>query len=250
MKKLISILLVLCVAVTLFAAGSVKVGGAFNFVTGGTKDFDKMYVDGEEYADFEGWDAATYKTYGFGFDVAGSFDVSEKLAVWTDFNMVFGTDAKYKVEGDDEISLDEGYEYFKENYDDAAYKKINMISFGAGVAYKLDLNPAEVKVGAGLFFNRAFGKVGAKDDTVDLYTQFKSVNFGVAILADASYKFNQNIGVGLTLMPQIGLYNSTTITYGIDAPSIPEFDDKVDIKAKGLKLSFAMPVVIGVTYSF
>ena len=38
MKKVISILLVLCVAVSLFAVGSVKVGGAFNFVTGATRD--------------------------------------------------------------------------------------------------------------------------------------------------------------------------------------------------------------------
>lgn len=246
MKKVISILLVLCVAVSLFAVGSVKVGGAFNFVTGATRDF---YLE-----DTKVRDGSTYKSNGFGFDVAGDFDVAKDLAVWADFNMVFGSDAKLE---DD--SLDDSYKNLREDLGDnadKAYKKINMISFGAGVAYKLALDPVDVKLGGGLFLNRVFGKVGYSDASIAFfdevvataaYSQFKAINFGIALLADASYKFNKNFGVDFKLMPQIGLYNSSTTTLSI---TVDDVETKTEYKAKGFKLSYAMPIVVGVSYSF
>ena len=64
--------MVLCVSVALFAAtgATVKVGGAFNFVTGGTKDF----ADGEVTIDDS---AAKYKSSGIGFE-AKSLLLDEK----------------------------------------------------------------------------------------------------------------------------------------------------------------------------
>ena len=246
MKKVMAILIVLCISVSLFAIGSVKVGGAFNFVTGGTKDFVSKGETLEK-------SAATYKSNGFGFDVSGSFDVGSQLAVWADFNMVFCSDAK--LENDNEkLSLDDKYkgceeaatEARKEGYVASAYKNINIIHIGAGVAYKLPVQAVDVKVGGGLFYERGFGKVGMKytyeDESGEDYLEIKANNFGLAFYADASYKFTENISAGITLMPSIGLFNTTTLTMKVE--------ETYTMKASGLKISFSMPVVIGVFYSF
>ena len=251
MKKILAILIVLCITVSLFAVGSVKVGGAFNFVTGGTKDFVSEGKTIEK-------SAATYKSSGFGFDVSGSFDVGSQLAVWADFDMVFCSDAKIEV-NNEILSLDDAYkrseevakEARKEGYVASAYKNINIIHIGAGVAYKLSLQAVDVKVGGGLFFERSFGKVGYKitteNESYEDYIEFKANNIGLAFYADASYKFTENIGAGITIMPSIGLFNTTTISEGEIVNSESEISTQ---KASGIKISFSMPVVIGVSYSF
>ena len=64
MKKLALVLVVLLAATTLFAAGTVKVGGAFEFITGRTRDFkfgEQTLSDTKK----------VYKSSGFGFDVSG-----------------------------------------------------------------------------------------------------------------------------------------------------------------------------------
>ena len=252
MKKTLAILIVLCISVSLFAIGSVKVGGAFNFVTGGTKDF---VSEGETQKD----SAATYKSSGFGFDVSGSFDIDSQLAVWADFDMVFCSDLKIEYDGETH-SFKEIYETYeeqakearKEGYIASASKKINMIHIGAGVAYKLSLQAVDVKVGGGLFFERGFGKIGFKysDGTYSMegYYEIKASNFGIALYADASYKFTENIGAGIKIMPSIGLFNTTTFTTG--NKMTPGESDTMSSKASGMKVSFSMPVVIGVSYSF
>ena len=251
MKKTLAILIVLCISVSLFAIGSVKVGGAFNFVTGGTKDFvsEGKTIDKS---------AATYKSSGFGFDVSGSFDVGSQLAVWADFDMVFCSDAK--IEANNEIlSLDDAYKQSEEAATEArkagdiasAYKNINIIHIGAGVAYKLPVQAVDVKVGGGLFFERGFGKVGFKatveNESYEMYIEFKANNIGLAFYADASYKFTENIAAGITVMPSLGLFNTTTLIYR------EQLDSEVEVvtrKASGIKIGFSMPVVIGVSYSF
>lgn len=252
MKKVMAILIVLCISVSLFAIGSVKVGGAFNFVTGGTKDFVSKGETLEK-------SAATYKSSGFGFDVSGSFDINSQLAVWADFDMVFCSDLKIELNGETE-SFKDDYETYEEGAKEArkegaiasAYKSINIIHIGAGVAYKLSLQAVDVKVGGGLFFERGFGKLGFKysDGTysVEGYEEIKASNFGLALYADASYKFTENIGAGITIMPSIGLFNTTTFTY--DNKMTPGESVNMSSKASGIKISFSMPVVIGVSYSF
>ena len=235
MKKVISILLVLCVAVTLFAVGSVKVGGAFNFVTGATcKDEDKGYLE------------TKYKGNGFGFDLSGSFDVAKDVAVWADFNMVFASDAKLKYDGDDEwTSVNDQYDtWFKG--ETGAFKHINLISFSAGAAYKVALNPVDVQLGGGLFIERLLSSIGAKNDTYDVNFKNRLVNIGIALYANCNYKINQNFGIGLSVMPHIGLFNSNNMVryFGIDDP------DNIDDTVKGFKLSYSMPIVLGVSYSF
>lgn len=252
MKKTLAILIVLCISVSLFAVGSVKVGGAFNFVTGGTKDFVR---EGETIEK----SAATYKSNGFGFDVSGSFDINSQLAVWADFDMVFCSDLKIELNGETE-SFKDNYETYEEGAKEArkagdiasVYKNINIIHIGAGVAYKLPVQAVDVKVGGGLFFERGFGKLGFKHSdgtySVEGYEEIKASNFGLALYADASYKFTENIGAGITIMPSIGLFNTTTFTYG--NKMTPGESVTMSSKASGMKISFSMPVVIGVSYSF
>ena len=246
MKKVMAILIVLCISVSLFAIGSVKVGGAFNFVTGGTKDFVSK---GETQKD----SAATYKSSGFGFDVSGSFDINSQLVVWADFDMVFCSDFTYGINGETESFKDiyeRAEEYAKnarkEGVIASAYKNINIIHIGAGVAYKLPVQAVDVKVGGGLFYERGFGKVGVKatyeGESGDMDLEIKANNFGLAFYADASYKFTENIGAGITIMPSIGLFNTTALTL--------KAEETTTMNASGMKISFSMPVVIGVSYSF
>ena len=252
MKKSLAILIVLCISVSLFAIGSVKVGGAFNFVTGGTKDFVSEGKTIEK-------SAATYKSSGFGFDVSGSFDIDSQLAVWADFDMVFCSDLKIEFNGETH-SFKEDYETYEELVKEArkqgfvasASKMINILHIGAGVAYKLSLQAVDVKVGGGLFFERGYGKIGFKysDETYsgEGYEEIKASNFGLSLYADASYKFTENIGAGITIMPSIGLFNTTTFTYF--NKMTPGESDTTSSKASGIKISFSMPVVIEVSYSF
>jgi hypothetical protein len=243
MKKVITILMVLCVSVALFAsAGSIKVGGAFNFISGGTKDFVLNEITLPD-------SSSSYKSSGVGFDIGGSFDVSKDLKAWADFNMVFGFDAKLKeVDQTEWSSMNDLYKEFKDLAGDKAYKKLNMISAAAGVAYKLGFDaPVDVSVGGGVFFERVFGRVGAKDESSEIGREFKAINLGVSLYADVEYKFNDNFGIGLTVMPHFGVYNSSTAR---EIVVVTGTDKSVSMTAKGINFSFSMPVSLGATYSF
>lgn len=249
MKKSICVVLVLCLACTLFAGVTVRLGGAYNFITGSTGNIEYTeYENGEKtyYSDLG--IKELYKSKGFGFDISADFNVAKNLAVWGDFNMVFGSDAKYKFENMiDWLSFDTRYEHFKIVYhDSAAFKMINTISISAGVAYKLKLDIVDVKLGGGVFLDRIFAKVGIEGDVVD-YELMKVNNLGLALYADASYKLNRSLGIGFTIMPHIGFYNSYLFEqrYNTDI-----FKKIWENKAKCFKLSFAMPIVLGVSYSF
>ena len=253
MKKIISVLVVLCLAMTIFAAGSVRVGGAFNFMTGKSAEFD---ADSEVFEKVK----VGYKTNGFGFDVAGDFDVASNLSVWADFDMVFCSDFKFKAGDSAEVSFNDLYDAMKAEYDAAKLagatgdlkKAINIISIGTGVAYKLDLNAVEARLGGGLFFERALAlaKLDLKynDEEYKETMKFKASNFGIALYGDVKYKFNDQFGLGLTVMPHVGLINTFTVEYKVDATGETPVDQK-DSKT-GFRLSFSMPIVVGVSYSF
>ena len=243
MKKAITILMVLCVSVALFASAGVtfKVGGAFSFVTGGTKDFVVKETTLTN-------SASKYTTMGAGFDLAGSFDSSKDLKVWTDLNMIFGFDSKYKLNSAEKwSSMNELYKEAKEVAGDSAYKKMNTVSAAAGVAYKLNFDaPVDVSVGGGLFFERIFGRVGVKEESYESGIEFKAINLGVSLYADAEYKFNDSFGISLTARPQFGLYNLTTVTQVLVISGI---DGSTTMKAKGFSFGFSIPVSIGATFS-
>ena len=251
MKKIISVLVVLCLAMTIFAAGSVRVGGSFNFMTGKSAEFDDDYYEKVKVG---------YKTNGFGFDVAGDFDVASNLSVWADFDMVFCSDFKFKPGDSAEVSFnDDIYDDMKDMYDAAKLagatgdlkKAINIISISSGVACKLDFNAVEARLGGGLFFERALAYINLDlkngDEYVKATTRFKATNFGIALYGDVKYKFNDQFGLGLTVMPHIGLINTFTYEGRIELPTMP-----IGFKENktGFRLSFSMPIVVGVSYSF
>jgi len=249
MKKLISVLVVLCLAMTLFAAGSVRVGGSFNFLTGKSAKFS---ADAEDVLFELANEKVGYKAHGFGFDVAGDYDVASNLSVWADFNMVFCADAKYKVGDADEESFDDAYKYIKNAYDKDAKKAINIISISSGVAYKLDFNPVVVKLGGGLFFERSLACMKYKPEVTpgvkaDTTVKFKTTNFGVAFYGDVEYKFNEQFGLGLTVMPHVGLINTTSASVKATVAGV---SSNVKDSKTGVRLSFSMPIVVGVSYSF
>lgn len=216
MKKVLSIMLVLCVAASLFAVGSVRVGAAFDFVSGKTPDF----VFGEKTMTNS---ARQYKTSGIGFDVSAKYDLSSDLSVFADFNMTFNFDFKVKTVAEENWSSLNKYDS----------RKLNSLSVAAGVAYKLPLAnaPVKVSVGGGLFYERNLGYVSESFN-------YKFNHIGLTAYADVTYMINDKIGVGVSAMPRIGLFDFDSLTRVTEG------------KASGFAFSFGMPVSVGASYSF
>jgi len=246
MKKVISIMVVLCIAASLFATGTLKVGGTFNFVSGKTAKFSEEDLFGS---------AWLYDTKGFGFDVSAGYDLANGLTSWVDFNMTFNSDIKSKADGSNEwYTLSDLAEEAEALIGNAAKAKTSVtnMSFAAGVAFKLPVaESVEVAVGGGIFADRINVKVTAakpSNSTINStyhdvsYTE-RYVNIGITGYADVAYKFTENYGVALKVMPRVGLFNVSKNSYDLDT-TVKTY------KATGFALSFSMPVVIGVSYSF
>lgn len=216
MKKVLSIMLVLCVAASLFAVGSVRVGAAFDFVSGKTPDFklNESVLNNS---------ARQYKTSGIGFDVSAKYDLSSDLSVFADFNMTFNFDFKVKTVAEENWSSLNKFDS----------RKLNSLSVAAGVAYKLPLanSPVKVSVGGGLFYERNLGYVSESFNN-------KFNHIGLTAYADVTYMINDKIGVGVSAMPRIGLFDFDSLTRVTEG------------KASGFAFSFGMPVSVGASYSF
>ncbi len=290
MKKLFSILAVLLVATALFAQVglTVKAGGTFGFASyksvaegkdnnGETEKFEDSMVD----------KALVLKTNGFGFDVGVQYDITDKLLAYVDFNMLFPGDAKvnfpdsflisdlkyygapddvikkYVVDVDAEdllfkvysikgsiADLNEYIEGFKDHV--TVLAKNAFFSVSAGAAYKFDFNPVKLAVGGGLTLNKASAKFvmtpeeGAAEYYGKIDASYTFTTFGLNAMVDAKYMVAENVGVGVTLIPQVGLYNKSVLE--VSATYVETVEGTVT--AKGFALSFAMPIVVGVSYTF
>ena len=246
MKKVITILMVLCVSVALFASVglTVKAGGTFGFTNMNT-------ASKEKYGHFD--ENINVKSNGFGFSSGVQFDLSDNLMVYADFTMLFPSDATLKWEGGMTKTLSELVkEYEKEVYIGKGSYKINYMSISAGAAYKLDLGlPIRLAVGAGVTVNRAHSYIKIAeatwpeaDGTDEINISF--INIGLNALIDAKYMVTDNIGVGLTVMPQLNLYNISKYTMSVNG----EVKTQETEEANGFKIGFAVPVTVGVSYSF
>ena len=236
MKKFFTVLAVLLVATALFAGVTVKAGGTFAFAS----------LNSATDADHE--ESMNMKAHGFGFDAGVQYDLSDKLAVYGEFNMVFPKDATVK-DVDGEYKVSEFVEYYKEGvYPDGtnAGYKINFFTVSAGVAYKLDFDAVKLAVGGGLTLNRALFKAEFTNDDLGLSNVMKQsfVNIGLNALIDAKYMVAQGVGVGVTLNPQLGLYNITKEAFLVSGEEVDSG------KVNGFKVSFAMPITVGVSYTF
>ena len=244
MKKTLTIMLILCIAASVFAVGSVKVGGVFDHIHGKTVYFeDKTYGS-----------KVNYKTFGFGFDVSGKYDVADNLAVWADFNMTFGKNLALKYDGTNSwLTLNDLVAMAEHNLPEGSKVEVTAynLSASAGVAVKLPVaSNVDVAVGGGVFFNRVFAKVaGSVPENTNATHHYESqtlkyINLGITAYADATYKFTENIGVSVTVMPRLGIYNIAKHSHVWDKESPKEY------KANGFSLSFSTPIAVGVSYSF
>ena len=225
MKRLFTVLAVLLVATALFAGVTVKAGGTFGFANFNAP----VNADTEEF-EVE----MKMKSHGFGFGVGVLADVADNLAAYGEFNMVFPADAQSK-EGDGEWGS------VKE---DGSSVKINFFSVSAGVAYKLDFDAVKLAVGGGVTLNNSSFKdsydIGG-GEKVEVKVNFMSI--GLNALVDAKYMITENVGAGITLNPQLGLYDIAKVNMSTPLGSKEE-------KATGFKVGFAMPITVGVSYTF
>ena len=246
MKKAITILMVLCVSVALFASVglTVKAGGTFGFTSMNTA------ASKEKEGHFD--ESFNVKSSGFGFSSGVQFDLSDNLMIYADFTMLFPSDEKLKAEDGTEKTLSELVkEYEQSHYPGKGSYKINYMSISAGAAYKLDLGlPIRLAVGAGVTVNRAHNYIKIaeapvpEDGTIEYNISF--INIGLNALIDAKYMVTDNIGVGLTVMPQLNLYNISKYTMSVNGEvQTPETEE-----VNGFKIGFAVPVTVGVSYSF
>lgn len=242
MKKVISILMILCIAASLFAVGTIKVGGAFDFVTGKTGNFNDAALGNK----------VQYKAKGFGFDISGRTEISPVFDVWSDVNMVFASNIDLRQDGANAwYSLDRIAEEMKEEVGQAATKRVNKYSIAVGVAFKLPVSEiVNVSVGGGVFFDSLVGKVSASvpentnTSPKHVSATYKFMSLGLTTYADATVKFADNYGISVTAMPRVGLLSMSTVTQVEDNDSIPVS------KATAFSVSFSMPVAVGVSYSF
>ncbi len=252
MKKLFTVLAVLLVATALFAAAGVtaKVGGTFAFANLNSATDSNS----EDFAE-----SMNMKSNAFGFDVGAQYDIADNLAVYADFVMVFPTDATMKDGGEEKklsVAIKELEDGFKTIDEDASVSyKLNFFSVSAGVAYKLDFNAVKLAVGGGLTLNRATmtvnGSAEALDEVYSLSVKQTFTNIGLNALVDAKYMFNDNIGVGVALNPQLGLYNITKASMKMSEALEAYFEDYFDDgSVNGFKVNFAMPITVGVSYTF
>ena len=247
MKKTLTILLILCVAATLFAASgfSVNVGGAFDLFRLKT---DKN--DGNDYYD-------VFKGNGLGFDIGAQYDFNSKIMAYADFNMVFPSDFDMDhVEGDTTETVT-----FKSEIDRAEYLA-NLLTDGKashfcfmldatiGAAYKFDLDPVTLAVGGGAYVNFLRGSVGFTGknygELEDEKRIYKFLTVGVSTLVEAKYMINDNIGVRLAVMPQIGIFSKRDFDLYKKGTKVEE----ECLSLSGVGISFTMPVTIGASYTF
>ena len=240
MKKAISFLVVLCVAASLFALGSIRAGGAFGMVTGSTKP----YTQGDDNT------IVRYTSTGFGFDVLGRDDLSDSLGSWFDFNMTFGNDGKFKYPDEsDWTSINDMYKRAQEQARLAggtAKKKLYSLSAGGGIMYKLPFTNTyfNYAIGAGAFLDRLFMEISVHLPNGDVRARrVRSFNLGFTTYSEITKRLSEHFGLSLTVMLRFGFLNFST-----DADIYN--DIRNEQRAFGFAPSFSMPVVLGVSYYF
>ncbi len=246
MKRLFSLLAILFVATALFAtSGAVlKAGGTYTFANLNTA------TDAESNG-FE--ESLNVKFGGLGFDIGILADVTDKFAVFSNFTMIFPKDATFK-NGEETKKLSKAVEEIQtalKAVDEKASvsSKLNFFIISAGAAYKLDFKAVKLAIGAGFTLNAT--NMAVADTDCKLAINQTYTNFGLSGFVDAKYMFTDRIGVGITLFPQMGFYNITNAS--VTAPDVIKEQVGQDFdtgNVDGFKISFAMPIIIGVSYTF
>jgi len=235
MKKITTILLVLCVTAALFAASglSLKLGGDFDLIFLRTT---KVESSGKTHQ---------FKSNGIGFDVGAQYDFSKSIMAYADFNMVFPSD--YEVSNDKDSDSYKFSDVVKE-FEEMGNKVRSMILFinaSAGVAYKFDFDAIKLSIGAGLYYNILMSSLKLTGTGLpERVNIVKLSTIGLSSMIEAKYMVTDNIGVCLTAMPQIGFFSNWNRSNYLDDKKI--YDDTL----VGFGFSFTMPVSIGASYTF
>ena len=236
MKKVISILLVLCVAASLFAAVTVKAGFDFGTVSG------KFLEDKGT-----GVKDVTFKTHGVGFDVAVMGDVASNLAVYGDVSAIFPIFFKSSENGSTEITFVKD-DVAAPTLDGTTLKfpglKVSSVAFRAGALYKINYQGVDLGFGGGLVYSVSKAKLG-EDKDFNEYSRSVTKNFGLSLYATGTYAVAKNVGINLTINPDIYLYNYTASydNYLTDK-------EVCNFEAYGFRAGFAFNASLGVAFSF
>lgn len=235
MKKITTILLILCVTAAIFAASglSLKLGGDFDLIFLRTT---KVESSGKTHQ---------FKSNGIGFDVGAQYDFSKSIMAYADFNMVFPSD--YEVSNDKDSKSykfsDEVKEF--EEKGNKVRSGIFFINATAGVAYKFDFDAFKLAVGAGFYYNILMSSLKVTGTGLpERVNIVKLSTIGLSSMIEAKYMVTDKIGVCLTAMPQIGFFSNRNISNYMDGEKI------YDNSLVGFGLSFTMPVSIGASYAF
>lgn len=235
MKKITTILLILCVTAAIFAASglSLKLGGDFDLIFLRTT---KVESSGKTHQ---------FKSNGIGFDVGAQYDFSKRIMAYADFNMVFPSD--YEVSNDKDSKSykfsDEVKEF--EEKGNKVRSGIFFINATAGVAYKFDFDAFRLAVGAGFYYNILMSSLKVTGTGLpERVNIVKLSTIGLSSMIEAKYMVTDKIGVCLTAMPQIGFFSNRNISNYMDGEKI------YDNSLVGFGLSFTMPVSIGASYAF
>lgn len=236
MKKVITILLVLCVAASLFAGVTVKAG--FDFGTVSTKSAEDKGLGVKD---------STYKTNGVGFDIAVVGDVAPNLAAYGDVSVIFpiffkSSNSKNTTE----------YTFVKDSANSTGGTTVKLmgfkstsVAFRAGALYKMNVEGVDLGVGGGLVYSVSQAKY-SEDKDLKTYSRGVSKNFGLSLYATGNYTVAKNVAVNLTVNPDIYLYNYSA--YFVKATE--DGKELGSFEAYGVKLGFAFNASVGVSYSF
>ena len=242
MKKSLLILLILCVAASLFAAAgfSVNAGPSFDLFFLRTTTFGEPKKSN------------LYSGNGLGFDIGAQYDFNDKIMAYADFNMAFPSDFKIS-DADNYLTFKEYVKFYeimvKLLSDGKVSHPLFHLDASIGAAYKFDLDSVKLAVGVGAYLNLLNGSIHATaSEGLEDYDQkqvFKFFTAGVSTLIDAKYMINENFGIRLALMPQLGIFSKNDIEHYISGAK-----QESSVSYSGVGVSFTMPVTIGASYSF
>ena len=247
MNRILSLVLMLCVAASLFAATglTVKAGGAFDLFSLKTvedKNKETSYI---------------FKGNGLGFNIGLQYDFNDKVMAYADFTMVFPSDFEVTADKNSDYSARfsdwaKDAEEYVETYlgDGKSTHPLFLLDASAGAAYKFDFNPIKLAVGGGAYYNLLLGKITQKgmyyDTEIDYLDVLTFYTIGLSGLIDAKYMVSKDVGIYLTAIPQVGFYSYRSFRF---YESGEEQDDLANI-LYGFNVSFTLPITIGASYSF
>lgn len=234
MKKTISILAVLFIAATVFASGmTAKVGLSYGYgLLNPAKDGDYQM-----------------SASGFGLHMGALEEFSYRLTAYADVYLFFPDDITLKAGGETK-TFSEVVREIEETLSDPIELERSTAFFitSAGVAYKLDFNALELTLGGGFSVTTIIGEFSGRIPVAGnprISGSMSVTSFGLSGFAAAEFKLTPDFGVGITATPHLGLISVTR-----DKRRAPIYGFSYDDRTEGFEISLAMPVSVGISYTF